>query len=699
MLIASAAFGRAVLAPGAVAVGTGNPGSPQLTPGNPIRIDLRTPVIASSEGYLVTVQKTALIEIFRRNVERLEGVVRLFRAYETGGRLTSLQVSLLEVQKLNAQSQLLTAQRDARDSLDRIKLQLGLPLDTPLELDLRLGQIIVRQYNRYEALLTESNALMDRVDTMDDMSLAGQVRGDLVKILTESPLAKGTQVFKAQFPARWAAWKRDVLDDKALFEKASAMRKERQRLLDDKEALEAKEQELPRQEADKLQRIEQDLPLGDLEYFLRRFEAMPWKALATDRARREEFAARFRDVRNAFSDVLAEASNERIVMLRPYWPKLPPVTIDGIDIVEGELEPALEAAKNLALDQRLDLMNARAQRRGRLGDRGKCKCLARGVQRRISYGQYDSPQPGETAGLRRLANPTPVSAQLPVAARARRRAERLPCEPDRVPAGPPGADGCGGPGGEPGPQRGPQPAVARPQLQHPAPGGGALLPAGGKCPGDVQAAAAAGRGQRRQLGRRPGDAAAERVREPARPAAEPAQHLDHLPDCPAAVCTLTSNRCRSTSAEYGSMSSLRRRPRRSPPPARSPLGPPRRSRRSPRRPPPLRRPRPPPRRTSRPCPGSCARPARVGVYFFALALFAAAAAGLAWKVLYAGRSAEPYTGPTWVAAREKLVLSIVERGTLESAENSEIICRVKASGRGTTVATTIKWLVDDGRRS
>jgi HlyD family secretion protein len=66
-----------------------------------------------------------------------------------------------------------------------------------------------------------------------------------------------------------------------------------------------------------------------------------------------------------------------------------------------------------------------------------------------------------------------------------------------------------------------------------------------------------------------------------------------------------------------------------------------------------------------------------------------------WFVLR-NRAAEPFTGPVWTAAKEKLQLSIVERGTLESAENSEIVCRVKASAKGSTISTTIKWIIDDG---
>ncbi len=46
--------------------------------------------------------------------------------------------------------------------------------------------------------------------------------------------------------------------------------------------------------------------------------------------------------------------------------------------------------------------------------------------------------------------------------------------------------------------------------------------------------------------------------------------------------------------------------------------------------------------------------------------------------------------------REKLELTIIERGALESSKNSDIYCRVKAGSKNATVATQIKWVVDDG---
>ncbi|MBY0527691.1 MAG: efflux RND transporter periplasmic adaptor subunit [Gemmataceae bacterium] len=46
--------------------------------------------------------------------------------------------------------------------------------------------------------------------------------------------------------------------------------------------------------------------------------------------------------------------------------------------------------------------------------------------------------------------------------------------------------------------------------------------------------------------------------------------------------------------------------------------------------------------------------------------------------------------------QERVELAIVERGTLESAKNSDIYCTVKSGSKNSTVSTTIKWVIDDG---
>src|SRR5579883_1168859 len=45
---------------------------------------------------------------------------------------------------------------------------------------------------------------------------------------------------------------------------------------------------------------------------------------------------------------------------------------------------------------------------------------------------------------------------------------------------------------------------------------------------------------------------------------------------------------------------------------------------------------------------------------------------------------------------DRLELAIVERGALESAKNSDIYCRVRAGNKGSTIASQIKSVIDDG---
>jgi len=46
--------------------------------------------------------------------------------------------------------------------------------------------------------------------------------------------------------------------------------------------------------------------------------------------------------------------------------------------------------------------------------------------------------------------------------------------------------------------------------------------------------------------------------------------------------------------------------------------------------------------------------------------------------------------------REQLVVTVAEKGTLESADNRDIVCKVRAGTKG--FASTINWVIDDGTR-
>jgi multidrug efflux pump subunit AcrA (membrane-fusion protein) len=50
----------------------------------------------------------------------------------------------------------------------------------------------------------------------------------------------------------------------------------------------------------------------------------------------------------------------------------------------------------------------------------------------------------------------------------------------------------------------------------------------------------------------------------------------------------------------------------------------------------------------------------------------------------------------YTVKKELLHVTVVEKGTLESADNRDLVCRVRAGSRG--FATTINWVIDDGAR-
>ena len=77
-----------------------------------------------------------------------------------------------------------------------------------------------------------------------------------------------------------------------------------------------------------------------------------------------------------------------------------------------------------------------------------------------------------------------------------------------------------------------------------------------------------------------------------------------------------------------------------------------------------------------------------------LSLVIVMAAGMWWSGGLLGKA--PFTGPTWTVRKETLKVSIVERGNLESAKNGDVICTVRSGTKGSTIATTIKWIIEPG---
>ena len=327
---------------------------------------------APSVGYLPLILQNALITNQRKNVEALEGLLRLYEAFREGGQQSDLQVGQVEIQLLNSRTSLLGSPvsntgsgagggaagslRGFLDNLDNFKLQLGIPLTTGLELDDTPLRPIREQLARFEAVYNEVRDVENAARAYNPNEPVNRFRLRWRQILTEAPLVRGTE-FARGLPARWGAW--ETLTDDALTRRLTALAEERRRILDRKADRQAKGVAEPEADLRRLADLEADTELGQFELAVRRFEAQPWlkdKGPVGGQVR----AAAFRDVFNTFYQLILEARNERLAEIRGRWPKLPAVRVEGTDILDATLDDSYTTSIQAALVNRLDLMNTQA---------------------------------------------------------------------------------------------------------------------------------------------------------------------------------------------------------------------------------------------------------------------------------------------------------------------------------------------------
>ncbi|MCI0684204.1 MAG: TolC family protein [Gemmataceae bacterium] len=316
---------------------------------------------APSEGYLSTVQRQLEVKIEEDNVRRLESSLKLYRVLEEGDQVSKLQVDEVQLELLSGQTRVLQLRQAYGDALDRFKLQLGVPPPVPLELDTSLVRVLLDQYDRYELVLKQSEALSKTLDRYEVVAEAGQLRERAFKLFTDSPFVEGAERFRATIDERWNRWKAPQLDEKSLTDKLDQLAAARRKLFDLRAQRQAKGQALTPEEQKALADVNAELALGGLEHALRRYESQPWKKAPTPQQQQDLHAQLYRIVRIGIVNVLSEARNERLQSLTLQWPALAGVPIEGIDLTKADLEESLDVAVSTALTNRLDLMNARAQ--------------------------------------------------------------------------------------------------------------------------------------------------------------------------------------------------------------------------------------------------------------------------------------------------------------------------------------------------
>jgi HlyD family secretion protein len=86
---------------------------------------------------------------------------------------------------------------------------------------------------------------------------------------------------------------------------------------------------------------------------------------------------------------------------------------------------------------------------------------------------------------------------------------------------------------------------------------------------------------------------------------------------------------------------------------------------------------------------------RAAPFIVAAAVLAVGGGGAAWYAFFRTPAARADV-LTHTVKREPLVITVAEKGTLESADNADIVCKVKAGNKG--FSSTINWVIDDGSR-
>jgi hypothetical protein len=329
---------------------------------------------APSIGYLPLLLQAAQLSNQVRYVTSLEQLLKLYQAFAEGGQQSQLQVSQVEQSLISSRNSLLgstgvntgggggggggSSIRGYLDTLDNFKLQLGLPLTTPLDLDDTPLRPIREQLARFDAVYAQLRDIEALARRNNPAAPVAEFRPRWRRILTESPLVRGTN-FAREIENRWAAWERLTADQ--LTTRLADLADERRRLLDRRADRQLKGVPEPVEETRRLAALQSEIDLGVFERAVRVYVAQPWLKEEGVPARAAVQAAAFRDVSNAFYQLILEGRNERLEQARRQWPKLPSVKIEGADLLEDSLDDAYTAGIQAALSNRLDLMNSRAQ--------------------------------------------------------------------------------------------------------------------------------------------------------------------------------------------------------------------------------------------------------------------------------------------------------------------------------------------------
>ena len=328
---------------------------------------------AAGQGFYPTVLLAALQRSEIDNQTNLEKYWKVFQAIEEGGDVSRLQVDQVEQQLLSSRTRLLLAKYNLQTGLDLYKLQIGLPTQTQLELDDDSLRVLYEHLARYNQTRDEFDMLRREAGDFSNtirrqiVFIGGgitsvvpfdlPIRPRLRNLIHDSKAVANTK-FREKILDKWQRWEK--MNDEAIQKTILQLTEEQRVIGDTKSRLDVEGKPIPPEVTQRSNELRADINLAKFELTLRIYERKPWLKERGPGMTREQTNL-FRDVANSFVLVVGEAREERNAQIRHSWPDLQPIIVEGTDLLHEDLDKAHAAAAQVALSNRLELMNARAQ--------------------------------------------------------------------------------------------------------------------------------------------------------------------------------------------------------------------------------------------------------------------------------------------------------------------------------------------------
>ena len=350
--------------------------------------------VSGPGAYYDTLLAQVELENNSKNVTAFENLLRFYEAASVGGTVSPLQVNQVRDSLLRQQSIVLASEVNYANALDQFKLLLGLPVNLDIELDdtpLKPFRDVIR---RFEAIEGEYQDILRELENLESVAPPPDLRKTLEQILDRARIFQGTRQLR-HIRQKWPEWvplTQDIIEPGVILgdffqpallspvipsplvfgftafpgrspvpNRLAALFDRLRRLTDERDRYRERGEEPPAELQHQIQEVEVDIDTGYLEMALRRYEERPWE-LETDPIQQQRVRAEFhRQVAGVFARLLEGARAERVEEIRGQWPDLPPVMLNGVNLLDLPEEEAQNLATRTALINRLDLMNARGR--------------------------------------------------------------------------------------------------------------------------------------------------------------------------------------------------------------------------------------------------------------------------------------------------------------------------------------------------